>query len=225
MKQSFHHFFSTGSENTLCPPALGLHILLAEGVLSRAECRSLARELCRSEERLLKEHKRIPIAGLSDGLTTRWLGYNVLSWDLPEIQTLRKQMKILYLSYLKKANIRRWPNEIQCWGNILRDGDSFKPHLHNFLPRPVLTAALSLTVAPTQTIYTFPFPLSDGKNYVSQFHVETKPGTIAFVPGWVSHFTTPHQGRQKRVTLGIDIASGLKNGARVPFDDGKRFRL
>lgn len=225
MKQRFHHYFSTGGSTALFPPAIDLPILVVEDFMDASSCKKIAAELCRNEDRLLRDHDKLPVAGLTDGLTTRWLGYNVLLWDLPEIRNLRRKIERIYLSYLKKSDLDRFPNEIQCWGNILRQGESLKPHCHNYLERPALSMTLALTTAATHTVYQFPFPLRDRKNLVDQLAVKTVAGTLILVPGWVNHFTTPHSGKSKRVTLGIDIASGLTRGARVPFDDGERFLL
>jgi hypothetical protein len=221
MEMKVEVFKSQSGPNLLFPPDVEIPVLVAKNVLSSETCASLSREILKREEAILRSSSAVKVAGLDDGLTTRWLSYNLMTWDLPEIQECRDAIKNAYLHFLKAANLRRWESEISCWANVLRKGEAFKAHHHNFRARPVISATISLTSSKTATCYTFPFQLQNEatNDFAEQIQIPTRAGNLIMVPGWVSHFTTPTSEENPRITLGLDIASPSKvAGSQIPFD-------
>jgi len=227
MKYRLEIFSNEGGPNIFYPPKMQVPLLIAPGLLDSAVCDRLAKEILKRERALLMRSAAVGVAGKTTGVTTRWLDYNVLSWDLPEIQEVKTAIKGAYLFYLKKLGVARWSNEIQCWANVLRKGDQLKLHHHNFRKRPVISATISLTSAKTGTCYVSPYVLRRQANgdHAQEICFTTQKGNLIMAPGWVSHYTTPNPVNAPRITLGIDIVSGMDVGTLLPFDGGKRFRL
>lgn len=216
------YFTTEPAENPFYPPELRIPLMIGVGVLPREVCEGLSAEILKREKKILKEFPAVSVAGKTDGITTRWLDYNILTWDIPEVKVLRTTIKEAYSHYMKFAKVPRWKNEIQCWANVLRKGDSLRIHHHNFRQRPVISATFSLTTAKTSTCYVFPIWMKVKDNeYSQEICFPTTQGNLLMVPGWVSHYTTPHPGPKPRITLGLDIASGLTTGTRLPFDKGR----
>jgi hypothetical protein len=96
--------------------------------------RGLARVIL-EKEREMKSTKSTPVAGLSEGLTTHWLEYNVLKWNHPAIEEFRN----LVLTGLREYfSLIGDPNDpglkiagISCWANVLRQGESLAVHHHD----------------------------------------------------------------------------------------------
>ncbi len=64
-------------------------------------------------------------------LTSRFNSYNLLSFHIPEIKTLKKQISKVHKEFLKVLGVevkeKIW---IRCWANVLRDSEVIKPHTH-----------------------------------------------------------------------------------------------
>ena len=226
MSYVFENFSSPGGPTILNPPKLDISIMIGIQKISEKTCDALYEFVLSQEKKIIDSYQPVPVAGLYEGLTTRWLDYNFLSLDHPEIANLKALIKEAYLEYLSHNNIPRWNNNIQCWANVLRAQDKFQPHEHNYANR-CITATISLSETDTNTIYHFPFKLKkNGTNvFTKTIRVPTLKGSIIMLPGWVTHMTSPVPPGVTRITLGLDIIDILDVGVPLPFDSGTSFSL
>ena len=206
------------------PPFLRIPVLYGPRALSATECRKLRDLILRMEEQLLKASRARPVAGLEDGVTTRWLAYNLFAWKHDEVRPLKNAVAEAYRVFLNSSRHRRWKNSAQCWANILRVRQSLTPHVHNYLPEASINGTVSLTNVDTETILIFPFPLwaRYAKRQYERFSLRTTLGQMIVMPGWLAHMTTPVPDGQTRVTLGFDIAKEFTKGSFIDFDDPRR---
>lgn len=222
-------FRADSGTNVLSPPKLHIPVLIGKNTLSPETCQRICEEILKRENEILNGSSPEYVAGQTDGITTRWRAYNVLTWDFPELTELIGVIKTCYLKFLESEGLPRWKNEITCWANILRDGQELKTHHHSFRNRSVLSASVSLTTSPTATCYVFPFSLFPDGNQnlpLEDLIVPTRSGNLIMIPGWVSHYTTPVASGGPRITLGLDIASiGQIKNAQIPFDSGEEFLI
>ena len=213
---------STTQNDIFLPPHLKIPILHIPNALTETESDLIANLLLSLEEKIIVDYKMVPVAGVFQGITTRWLEYNLLTMDNVELLPIKREICAAYMLYLKLNKHPRWNNSAQCWGNILREGENLKPHNHNSsFKRMAINGTISLSTMDTETVFHFPFPLLSKKtNELCQFiKFPTKKGQLILIPAWLTHFTTPVPKNEKRITLGFDISDHLVKGVSTPFDN------
>lgn len=135
--------------------------------------------------------------------TSRFLSYNLLTWQTPEIDELRYQILKKVIAYNNLLGYSL-PKElwIQCWMNVLRFGQRIKPHLHNVDATCYLSGHYTVQCKKTSTVYISP---ENQINDPYEIHVENKPGSMTIFPSYIPHYTTPHYSFTPRITIAFDI--------------------
>jgi hypothetical protein len=185
------------------------------------------------KEREIKANlKSTPVAGLTEGLTTHWLEYNVLRWDYPEIREFRKVVLSSLRDYLSLIGEADDPGlkiaGISCWANVLRDGESLAVHHHD----PAYVSAhyqvqsgfngeqngSKSAVGPDvgNTVYFRPGFLDrshGGKAagptslWDADWRISVPPmtGKLFFFPSYVRHEVRPYMGPSERISIAMDV--------------------
>jgi hypothetical protein len=193
--------------------------------------RALTQIIFEKEREIKAKLKTTPVAGLTEGLTTHWLEYNVLKWDYPEIREFRQ----LVLSGLREYfSLLGNPNDpgfkvsgISCWANVLRSGESLAVHHHD----PAFVSAhyqvqsgagesgdskSSGKTDAGSTVYFRPGFLDrshGGKAagptspWDSDWRISTPPvgGKLFFFPSYVRHEVRPYMGSAERISIAMDV--------------------
>ena len=138
----------------------------------------------------------------SDSLTSRYKSFNVLAWDDEEIIKIKKAIQDAYLDFLSYFNAPRRIVWIQCWANVLREGQEIKPHLHSTGPHCYLGGHVCVQCDNTSTVYINPInQLNDPEIFSSDNQV----GKITLFQNNIPHYTTKHVGTTERITIAFDI--------------------
>ena len=158
-----------------------------------------------------KEIKKLPIVSDFDGYTglgsnsttSRSQQYNILSWNHPEIRKLKSNIAkniILYNDECGNKTPQLW---IQCWYNVLRFGQSIKPHSHSVTPICYLSGHFNVQVNDTSTVYMSPI---NQLNDPAVIDIKNIPGKLTLFPSYIFHYTTPHYSFKPRITIAFDIS-------------------
>ena len=158
-----------------------------------------------------KEIKKLPIVSDFDGYTglgsnsttSRSQQYNILSWNHPEIRKLKSNIAkniILYNDECGNKTPQLW---IQCWYNVLRFGQSIKPHSHSVTPICYLSGHFNVQVNDTSTVYMSPINQLNDPDVID---IKNIPGKLTLFPSYIFHYTTPHYSFKPRITIAFDIS-------------------
>ena len=151
----------------------------------------------------------------ANSLTSRFESYNVLNWEELEIKKLKKSILYHYIKFLKQVNVKREETKIQCWANVMRKGQSIKPHLHNFNEWTYLSGHITVACENTSTVYIDPI---NQINYPRQYFSKNEVGGLSFFQQNIPHYTTIHEGDNERVTIAFDIIL-----SKMPYDVSENF--
>ena len=135
-------------------------------------------------------------------LTSRSPFFNVLSWDNPEIKSLNSFLKFKYIEFLQAINVPRQKTWIQCWANVMRDGEEIKQHIHASHPLTWLGGHLTIACNNTSTFYVNPMMRAEGKQVHESVNV---PGKLTLFQNNIPHFTNKHIGPSERISIAFDI--------------------
>ena len=158
-----------------------------------------------------KEIKKLPIVSDFDGYTglgsnsttSRSQQYNILSWNHSEIKKLKSNIAkniILYNDECGNKTPQLW---IQCWYNVLRFGQSIKPHSHSVTPICYLSGHFNVQVNDTSTVYMSPINQLNDPEVID---IKNIPGKLTLFPSYIFHYTTPHYSFKPRITIAFDLS-------------------
>ena len=158
-----------------------------------------------------KEIKKLPIVSDFDGYTglgsnsttSRAQQYNIFSWNHSEIRKLKSNIAkniILYNDECGNKTPQLW---IQCWYNVLRFGQSIKPHSHSVTPICYLSGHFNVQVNNTSTVYMSPINQLNDPEVID---IKNIPGKLTLFPSYIFHYTTPHYSFKPRITIAFDIS-------------------
>lgn len=135
--------------------------------------------------------------GLSS-LTSRFCHFNILHW-----WGTKKLSKRIRDGYERYTDIKGTPLYVQCWANVMREGDRIAPHVHTEGKQTPVEKFLSghLNVQVDSTTATYYKTIQSGERFVN------KPGEMTFFPGYMMHYTDVYRGSGERITIAFDIFS------------------
>jgi hypothetical protein len=128
----------------------------------------------------------------------------VFSWTEPEIEKLKDEVHKKYLEFLQAYNVPRSNVMIQCWANVMREGEEMQPHIHSTGEWSYLGGHVTVQCEDTNTVYINPInQINDPDIQVSCNQV----GKITLFQHNIPHYTTPHYSKigSARITLAFDI--------------------
>ena len=97
---------------------------------------------------------------------------------------------------------------IQGWYNVLRFGQSIKPHGHSVTPDCYLSGHFNVQVNDTSTVYMSPI---NQLNDPEVINIKNILGKLTLFPSYIFHYTTPHYSFKPRITIAFDINSDKLN--------------
>ena len=205
------HFVADKSEEPVSPYAPQWNYYLG---LS-----SIDIDLTSLRETILKKEKfikKLPVSTTNDGdftdgytglgknsTTSRFQNYNVLSWNTPETNELKRQIKQSVILYNEKSHLKT-PSElwIVCWVNVMRFGKKIKTHTHCLDKYSYLSGHFNVRCKNTSTVYINPFYTVNDIKYMK---VKNENGHITLFPSYIPHHTTRNYSLKPRITIAFDI--------------------
>ena len=168
---------------------------------------------CLEKER---EIKKLPLARKNDGkytdgftglgknsTTARFSQYNVLEWNTPETNILKKYVRIHVSEYNNQLG-NETPEHlwVRCWVNVLRWRQKINAHMHNVKPNCYLSAHFTVQAHNTSTCYINPVNQINAPETIKE---ENIPGRFTIFPSYVPHYTTRNYSLKPRITIAMDI--------------------
>ena len=163
-----------------------------------------------------KEIKKLPLTRQRDGkytdgytglgknsTTARFAEYNVLEWDTPETNILKKYVRIHVSEYNNQLG-NETPEYLwaRCWVNVLRWRQKINAHMHTLKSESYLSAHFTVQADNTSTCYMNPINVLNDPEIISE---ENVPGVFSIFPSYVPHYTTRHYSFKPRITIAMDI--------------------
>lgn len=185
-----------------------------------------------------------PVAGLTEGLSTHWLEFNVLNWPNPECVQLRALVLAGAREFFKLIGDPEDPSfkicGISCWANILRHGESLDIHHHD----PGFVSAHYTVQTGRENGATEPNSRDSGHTvyyrpgFIDRSQgvgIETSPwdldwkisnpptaGNMIFFPSYVRHEVRPNLEKHERISIAMDIYVKRQN-AMIHFGGPRWF--
>jgi len=202
--------FKSGPKETFFAPEWNYYLF--EKKINQINFNNLANFILSKEKEILKLPVNISDDGkVKDGYTglgeqsttARFDKYNVLNWDIEEIKIIKNEILDFHnaiLKYLKQP----LPNElyINCWTNIMKKGESIKPHIHGVHPRTYLGGHICVQCKDTSTYYINPInQINEPMTHKSKNEV----GKITLFQNNIPHYTDIHNSDEERITIAFDL--------------------
>jgi hypothetical protein len=179
---------------------LGIENLNDDKALANIRTAVLARE-----QQLIGQLPGKPIAGIEDGLTSRWQSFNIFSWDEPPMRLFHEFVSTSYQSYLDALDLPRRKCFVQGWANVVRTGQKFSAHCHDQSPHAYISGNFTVACTDTQTIYYPPYLYQGAPSPKMRAPLQNEPGMLTLFPSTILHETSHHTGGSERITLAFDI--------------------
>lgn len=139
----------------------------------------------------------------TESLTSRYKYFNVFAWEDDEIQKLRSKIKETHDAFLKLFGISIQPVWIQCWANVMRQGQKIKTHVHTVGPDCYLGGHVTIQCNNTSTVYVNPINVLNDPMEHNSINV---PGKLTLFQNCIPHYTTTHYGKQERISIAFDLS-------------------
>jgi hypothetical protein len=184
---------------------------IAEDMIKNINFKSLSKFLLKKEKEILKITKPVNskspdgYTGLGkNSITSRYSLFNVINFKNKEIIKIKKEILNIHDKLLNNLKIKIPKNLwIQCWFNVMRKGQSIKPHIHGVTPNTYLGGHICVQVENTHTNYINPVnQINDSEIYYSKNEV----GKITLFQNCIPHFTDMHNSEKERITIAFDLS-------------------
>ena len=171
------------------------------------------------EEVSTKETESIEIAGLDQGLTTKWYTYNFLSVENEAISYLRNFITAEVRNYLQDIGQEESNLYLQSWANLLKNEEILKTHSHAG-PYSYISGVFFVKTVASSTRYFLPLDrripgVEDF--YETEIEVKNMEGGLVIFPSFIEHCSTPTLKKLERMTIAFDV---LKEAPIDRFHNG-----
>jgi hypothetical protein len=137
-----------------------------------------------------------------NSLTSRAIFFNFLSWEDIQVRVLHKFIHLKYVEFLDILKIPRRKTWIQCWANVMRDGEEIKNHIHSSHPLTWLGGHVTIACSNTSTFYVNPMNLAHGNQV---YESKNEVGKLTLFQNNIPHYTNTHHGSTERISIAFDI--------------------
>jgi len=194
---------------------------LFESYLKNVDFKALASFCLEKEEEIINLKPTLINGKPNDGntglglnnTTARFDKYNFLRFKNENITILKKEIIKFHnqvLDYFKQPLL----NElyVQCWVNILREGEQIKPHIHGVYPDTYLGGHICVQCENTSTNYINPI---NQINNPEIFESKNEVGKITLFQNNIPHYTSLNNSKKERITIAFDLK--VKNPQQENF--------
>jgi len=137
-----------------------------------------------------------------NSLTSRFQHFNVFNWQEPELTPIKELITHKYLEFLQRLNAPRRKVWIQCWANVMRDGEVIQPHMHGARPFSYLGGHVCVTHNNTSTFY---MHTVNQINSPGVYESKNEPGKITLFQSCIPHYTSVNNSGRERITIAFDF--------------------
>jgi hypothetical protein len=127
-----------------------------------------------------------------NSLTARSPHFNVLNWW--GVSSLKKEIKKSYFDITKN---KKQPLYVQCWANVMRNGEVIKYHRHRNYDASVKYGSISGNLFISCDVQT--------NTHYESFSIPNEPGVMTLFPSFVGHRTDKYVGNEERISIAFDI--------------------
>jgi len=151
--------------------------------------------------------ENVEIAGLVNGLTTKWYSYNFLNNDNKAVAKLREFIKAEVRRYILDLGHEVGPLYLQSWANLLKRQETFKTHSHAG-PYSYISGVFFVKTMASSTKYFLPLDrripgVEDF--YEREIEVKNIEGGLVIFPSFIEHSSTPTLKKIERITVAFDV--------------------
>jgi hypothetical protein len=176
------------------------------------------------EEVETKEVESVKIAGLDQGLTTKWYTYNFLSIKNKAVSQLREFINSEVRNYMQDLGHEEDKLYVQSWANLLKNEKILKPHSHTG-PYSYISGVFFIKTIASSTRYYLPFDrripgVEDF--YETELEIKNVEGGLIIFPSFIEHSTTPSPKKFERITVAFDV---LREPPIDRFHNGFGFKV
>lgn len=175
------------------------------------EYHDYSEDICKAIEMCDKGYEKdidsVSIAGLDEGLTTKWYAYNFLDLSTPAVQELRSYLFTEVESFMNTLGHLNESLYYQCWANLLKNQDTLGIHSHAG-PYSYISGVFFAKTVSSSTKYFLPLDrrIPGVENfYETDFTVENVEGGLVLFPSFIEHCSTPTLENLDRMTVAFDI--------------------
>lgn len=137
-----------------------------------------------------------------NSLTSRSKYFNFFSWKEDEVRILYNFIHLKYVQFLNIVEVPRRKVWIQCWANVMRDGEEIKRHIHSSHALTWLGGHVTIACNDTSTFYVNPMNLADGEQI---YESKNEVGKLTLFQNNIPHYTNTHHGSSERISIAFDI--------------------
>ena len=164
-----------------------------ENFLAPSECKGISEIIRHSEEEILS----IPNANASNYYSGTTKQFNVYNWlNHSEIKKFDLPKRLFRLPFL--ANIDHIM--VQCWANILRQGENIGPHIH---------ASEVHSTKPDDQFYACNLFISGNTNTTTYYedtgYTQNAVGCLSVISPSIEHSVPTHLYQKPRISIAMDI--------------------
>lgn len=161
-------------------------------------------------------------------LTSRFPYFNLFNWadEYKEISELKDIIYDCYKEMMKAFKIKRPKTSIQCWANVMREGESIGMHRHNVSEFAFLSGNICISAdGNTGTYYYVIENMPMNEQPQAQYAIKNEPGYLNIFDSKMLHETDTHTGKSERITIAFDIELGdlthIEERSFILFDEGQ----
>ena len=180
---------------------------LTSNISNLIDLKEIRSYLINEEENILRKYppKLMPGVNNSSTLTSRYMEYNLFDHakNITCIQNLRSLILEAFYKLIKESGDDNYYDPyVYCWYTITRPGEIIEPHRHDNFEMSFLSGNLIIDCENSETVYEMP--------YQQDLHyVKNRNGEMTLFPSHLLHWTTPHVGKNKRVSIAFDFKENL----------------
>jgi hypothetical protein len=138
-------------------------------------------------------------------MSSRYMMYNLFEYgkDIKCIIELKKYIKECFIQHTTMVEGKcAYTPYVACWYITLLPGESLPVHRHDNYEHSFLSGNLTIDCQDSFTEYYLP--------YDQGIHsIKNENGMLTIFPSFILHGTTPHSGKNKRVTIGFDFKPNI----------------
>lgn len=169
--------------------------------------------LLEQEQVILKKYPPniSPGVNSSSTITSRYMEYNLFthSKGIECIEYLKKIILDNFQNILFHSGEKNYDPYISCWYTITRPGEIIPPHRHDNYEMSFLSGNLIISCEDSHTVYELP--------YQQDLHsIKNKDGNLTLFESHLVHWTTPHNGKNPRISIAFDFKENL-DGCPVEY--------
>lgn len=159
------------------------------------------------ELNVTSEIESVSIAGLDEGLTTKWYAYNFLDVENIGVGKLKNFIFGEVKNFMKDLCHQDDNLYYQSWANLLQNQEVLKIHSHAG-PYSYLSGVFYVKTISSSTKYFLPIErripgVEDF--YETEIEVDNVEGGLIIFPSFIEHCSTPTLENVDRITIAFDV--------------------